>query len=55
MEQLLKWLEERYPNKVPTTLVTEWELGVLAGERMLIQEIKIKLHTEENTVHENIK
>jgi len=51
----IKWLEERYPNSTPTTKLSEWELGVKAGERMVIEEIKIKLQAEENIVHENIK
>ncbi len=50
----IKWLEERCPNKVPTTILSEWELGVLAGERMLVEDIKVKLRIEE-VVDENIK
>ena len=54
MEQLIKWLEEKYPNKVPTYKMSEWELGVLAGERMLIEDIKIKLNVEEIIVDDVI-
>ncbi len=49
---LLKWLEEAYPDKTPTTKLGDWELGILAGERMLIEQIKIKLniHKENDDV-----
>ena len=52
---LLKWLEENYPDKTPTTRLPEWELGVKAGQRMLIEQLKIKLKIEETNTHDVIK
>ena len=46
MRTLVDWLEMIHPNKTPTTQMSEWELGVQAGQRMLIEQIKIKLNTE---------
>ena len=45
---LLQWLDDYCPNKVPTSQLTEWEYGVLAGQRLLIEHIKYKLKVEEN-------
>lgn len=52
---ILKWLEEKYPNRTPTTKMTEWELGIRAGERLLIEQLKIKLKIEETDTHDVIK
>jgi hypothetical protein len=44
---VLEWLEEQYPNKLPYTKVSEFELGVLVGQRNLIEQLKIKLNASE--------
>lgn len=36
-------MEEVCPDKAPLYRLTEWELGVLAGQRILIEDLKIKL------------
>ena len=40
---ILQWLEDMYPDKLPYDKVTEHELGVLIGQRQLIEQLKIKL------------
>ena len=54
MEQMMRWLEEMYPNKTPTTNLDSFELGLLAGQRILIEQLKIKLKLN-NQVQEEIK
>ena len=41
--QIVEWLEEMYPNKLPYSYVNEFELGILVGQRQLIEQLKIKL------------
>jgi hypothetical protein len=40
---ILDFLEELYPNILPITNVSDFELGVLVGQRQLIEQLKIKL------------
>jgi len=49
---LIEWLETRYPNTLPTELVTEYTLGVLIGQRELIEQLKVKLKIEKATEEE---
>lgn len=49
---ILNWLEETYPDRTPTTKMTEFEYGELAGERRLIEQLKIKLKVNEEVEHE---
>lgn len=42
----MKWLEEKHPQRTPITELSDWELGVEAGYRLLIEQIKIKLKLE---------
>ena len=51
---VLQWLEEMYPNKLPLDRVDTYELGVLIGQRSLIEQLKIKLKVEK-PIEENIK
>jgi len=51
---ILKWLEEMYPNTLPLDRVSEYDLGVLIGQRTLIENLKIKLKIEK-TIEEIIK
>jgi len=44
----IQWLEEIAPNKTPTTELTPFEYGVLAGYRILVEQIKIKLEVKED-------
>jgi len=43
VHQLIQWLEELYPNKLPTERVDDYVLGTLIGQRELIEQIKIKV------------
>lgn len=52
---ILNWLEETYPNKTPTTRLTEFEYGELSGQRILIEQLKIKLKITEEDIHEVTK
>jgi hypothetical protein len=40
---ILQFLEEMYPDKLPFDRVDEYTLGVLIGQRQLIEQLKIKL------------
>ena len=40
IEQLVKQLKNRYPDKLPTTEVTSYELGVLSGNIEVVQFIQ---------------
>ena len=44
---ILTFLEDYCPDRAPTIKMSEWELGVLAGQRQLIEQLKIKLKVEE--------
>ena len=43
---LLKWLEELHPNRTSIVPLSEWEQGIEAGYRLLIEQIRIKLKIE---------
>ena len=44
--QILNWLETMYPNTLPLERVDDFELGILVGQRQLIEQLKIKLQVE---------
>lgn len=46
---IVAWLEEKYPNVLPYKKTDDFELGVLVGQQMLIEELKIKLKVNEET------
>ena len=52
---IIEWLDEVYPDKAPLTQLTEWEYGELAGQRILIENLKIKLKVELDKEKEVIK
>jgi hypothetical protein len=41
--QILTWLEEMYPDRLPLDKVDEYTLGTLIGQRQLIEQLKVKL------------
>lgn len=41
-DAFIKWLDILVPDKAPLTKMSEWELGLLAGQRILIEQIKNK-------------
>lgn len=43
----IQWLEAAAPDRLPLTKLTDFELGVLVGERLLVERIKIKLEAKE--------
>ena len=49
---IMKFLEEAYPNRLPLTKVSEYELGVLVGQQVLIEQLKIKLKISEDKEQE---
>jgi len=44
--QLIQWLDAAYPDKIPTSRVDSYELGILVGQRILIEQLKIKLKVD---------
>lgn len=53
IQQLIEWLELRYPNKLPTKELTPYEQGVLQGQIALIESLKIKvgvMHLEQEEI-----
>ena len=44
---LVAWLEIRYPNQLPIKKISEYELGILIGQQIVIEDLKIKLKVEE--------
>ena len=40
---ILDFLEELYPDRLPVTRVSDFELGILIGQRQLIEMLKVKL------------
>jgi hypothetical protein len=40
---IIKWLEEYCPDKAPKEYLSEYELGMLVGQRKLIEHLKVKL------------
>ena len=51
---ILQWLEDMYPNTLPLDRVDEYSLGVLVGQRQLIENLKIKLKISK-PIEEEIK
>jgi glutathione S-transferase len=51
---ILEWLEEMYPDRLPLKQVNDFELGVLIGQRQLIEQLKIKLKINK-PIEETIK
>jgi len=51
---ILQWLEEMYPDKLPFNKVDEFTLGVLVGQRQLIEQLKIKLKIDK-PIEEEVK
>lgn len=50
--QIMKWLEEAYPDRTATTELSMWEAGMRAGERVLIERLKLKLNIQSETIEE---
>jgi hypothetical protein len=44
----IQWLEDVAPDRLPLTKLSDFELGVLVGERQLVERIKIKLEVKED-------
>lgn len=42
--QILKWLEDRFPNKLPLGKVDEFELGLLLGQQKVLETLRMKLN-----------
>ena len=51
---LLHWLEEYCPDKAPREMMSEYQLGVLVGQRNLIEHIKTKLKLKELDINDEI-
>ena len=51
---ILAWLEEMFPDRLPFNRVDDYELGVLVGQRQLIEQLKVKLKVTEK-IEEEIK
>lgn len=49
---ILQWLEEKFPDRLPTNNVGQFELGVLIGQRQLIEDLKVKLNLQEQKEEE---
>ncbi len=52
---LIDYLDTKYPNTTPTTRLTEFEYGIKAGERMLIEGLKFKYKMNEIDTVEEVK
>jgi len=46
MTNIVDWLETRYPNQLPIKQISDYELGVLIGQRIVVEEIKLKFKKE---------
>ena len=44
--KIVQWLDEAYPDKIPTSRIDFYELGILVGQRILIEQLKIKLKVD---------
>ena len=51
---ILDFLEELYPDVLPVRKVDDYELGILVGQRQLIEQLKVKLKVTEK-IEEEIK
>ncbi len=49
---IVQWLETKFPNQLPIRKISEYELGVLVGQQIVIEDLKIKLEVEEVEVDE---
>lgn len=47
MKELIRWLEESFPNRLPYKEINSFELGILVGQQQLIEKLKLKLELEE--------
>lgn len=45
--QVLQWLNTLYPDNLPTKELTPYQLGVLVGQREVIEQLKVKFKIEE--------
>ena len=52
---LVDWLETRYPNQLPIRQTSDYELGVLIGQRIVVEEIKLKYKKELDKHDEHTK
>jgi hypothetical protein len=52
---ILDFLEELYPNVLPIGRVDDFELGVLVGQRQLIEVLKVKLELNNQEDIEEVK
>jgi len=52
---VLDFLEELYPDVLPIRRVDDFELGVLVGQRQLIEVLKVKLKMNNQEDIEEIK
>lgn len=52
---IIDWLDEKFPNQLPIKQVTEFELGVLVGNRQVVEDLKIKLKIEEEVDVNEVK
>ena len=52
---LVDWLDIRFPDKLPTIKISDYELGVLVGQRIVVEEIKIKFKKELDKDDEHVK
>ncbi len=46
--QILKWLDEVAPDRLPLVEVDRFELGMLVGQQVLINKLKTKLKVEDD-------
>ena len=51
---IIEWLEKMFPDRLPFNKVDDYELGVLIGQRQLIEQLKVKLKVAEK-IEEEIK
>lgn len=40
---IMKFLEEAFPNRLPLNRTSEFEMGILIGQQILINKLKEKL------------
>ena len=52
---IMKYLEEAYPNKLPHAKIDDFELGILVGQQMLIEKLKIKLNISNKLDKQEVK
>lgn len=51
----MKYLEEAYPNKLPHAKIDDFELGILVGQQILIEKLKIKLNISNKLDKQEVK